>query len=158
MALSGVGWGIFTLSARGTKDPVATNASNLLCCLPPTLLVNLLFLRDLTATPGGVALGLLSGGAATGLGYVAWYLAIRTLPATIAATVQLSMPAVVALGGVAVLAEPLTGRLLIASAAMLGGIAVVLVQRQQRGGGSTASQARADRQQRQGIGQQDDRR
>jgi len=46
-----------------------------------------------------------------------------------AATVQLSMPAVVALGGVAFLAEPLSVRLLIASAAMLGGIAVVLAQR-----------------------------
>jgi hypothetical protein len=35
------------------------------------------------------------------------------------------MPAVTALGGVAFLAEPLSMRLLIASAAMLGGIGIV---------------------------------
>ena len=38
------------------------------------------------------------------------------------------MPAIVAVGGVMFLAEPLTARLLIASAAMLGGIAIVLVR------------------------------
>ena len=67
-----------------------------------------------------------SGGIATGLGYILWYLALRGLPASQAATVQLSMPALVALGGVAVLSEPITARVLIASALMLGGIALVL--------------------------------
>jgi EamA-like transporter family len=64
-----------------------------------------------------------------GFGYIVWYLAVRDLSAAHAATVQLSMPAVTALGGVAFLAEPLSLRLLIASAAMLGGIAIVLSQR-----------------------------
>ena len=54
---------------------------------------------------------------------------MRDLSAAHAATVQLSMPAIAALGGVAFLAEPLSMRLLIASAAMLGGIAIVLTQR-----------------------------
>ncbi|MBY0323142.1 MAG: DMT family transporter, partial [Reyranella sp.] len=66
---------------------------------------------------------------ATGFGYVVWYLALRHLTSLQAATVQLSMPAIVALGGVVFLAEALTARLLIASAAMLGGIAVVLLRR-----------------------------
>ena len=64
-----------------------------------------------------------------GLGYVVWYLAVRDLPATHAATVQLSLPALVALGGVAFLSEPITARLMVASAAMLGGIALVLGRR-----------------------------
>jgi drug/metabolite transporter (DMT)-like permease len=39
------------------------------------------------------------------------------------------MPVITALGGVAFLAEPLSMRLLIASAAMLGGIALFLARR-----------------------------
>ena len=77
-------------------------------------------------------LAALSGAIATGLGYIVWYLALHDLPATHAATVQLSMPALVALGGTALLSEPLTMRLLTASAMMLGGIAVVLRQRVER--------------------------
>jgi EamA-like transporter family len=67
-----------------------------------------------------------SGAIATGCGYVVWYLALRELLAAQAATVHLSMPALVALGGTVFLPEPLTVRLLTASAAMLGGIALVL--------------------------------
>ena len=68
----------------------------------------------------------LSRAIATGLGYIIWYLAVGRLSAGQAATVQLSMPAVVALGGVALLGEPLTWRLVLAALAMLGGIAIVL--------------------------------
>jgi drug/metabolite transporter (DMT)-like permease len=132
MAASGVAWGFFTLSARGAGDPVEINASNLLCCAVPALLVNLFWLGDFDTTPAGLALGVASGALATGLGYIVWYLAVRRLPAILTATVQLSMPAVVALGGVVVLTEPLTMRLVVASAVMLGGIAVVLVQRTTR--------------------------
>jgi drug/metabolite transporter (DMT)-like permease len=101
MAISGTAWGIFTILARGTDHPEETNAANMLGCLLPALLLNLYWLGDFHGT----------------------------LSAVQAATVQLSMPAVVALGGVIFLAEPLSVRLLIASAAMLGGIAVVLAQR-----------------------------
>ena len=39
-------------------------------------------------------------------------------------------------GGVILLAEPLTVRLVVASAVMLGGIAIVLLQRQKSAGGT----------------------
>ena len=105
------------------------NADNLLWCLLPAALVNLYCLGDFDGTPTGFGLAIASGAVATGFGYIVWYLAVRDLSAAHAATVQLSMPAVTALGGVAFLAEPLSLRLLIASAAMLGGIAIVLSQR-----------------------------
>lgn len=104
------------------------NASNLLCCIVPAALVNLMWLSDFNATLRGVTLAVASGAIATGLGYIAWCLAVSRLRATHAATVQLSMPILVALGGVVFLAEPLSLRLLIASAVMLGGIALVLAQ------------------------------
>ena len=45
-----------------------------------------------------------------------------------AATVQLSVPVIAAIGGVLLLREPITLRLLAASAAILGGIALVIAR------------------------------
>lgn len=132
MALSGAAWGFFSLLARGAGHPVEANAANFLGCAALALPLVLFFAADLHGTPGGFALAIGSGAVTSGLGYVIWYLALRDLPASRAATVQLSVPAIAALGGVLLLAEPLTLRLLMASAAMLGGIAVVLAQRSRR--------------------------
>jgi drug/metabolite transporter (DMT)-like permease len=56
------------------------------------------------------------------------------LRSTSAATVQLSVPVIVAIGGVALLGEPITMRLVLASAAVLGGIALVILERDRLGG------------------------
>ena len=77
----------------------------------------------------GISLAVASGAIASGLGYAIWYAALAGLTATQAATVQLSVPVIAALGGVVFLSEQLTLRLVIASTATLGGIALVLAQR-----------------------------
>lgn len=128
MGISGIAWGCFSLLARGPSDPVETNAANLVGCLLPAAAVSLLAVHDFEATAGGVLIAIVSGGGATGLGYIVWYLALRGLPATHAATAQLSMPALVALGGVLLLSEPITMRVIVASAMMLGGIGLVLAR------------------------------
>jgi drug/metabolite transporter (DMT)-like permease len=46
-----------------------------------------------------------------------------------AAVIQLSVPAIAALGGVLLLAEPLSSRLVIASATIMGGIALTILRR-----------------------------
>lgn len=66
---------------------------------------------------------------ASGLGYAIWYAALKGLSGTRAATVQLSVPVIAAFGGVLLLSEAITLRLLVASAATLGGVAIVLAQR-----------------------------
>jgi drug/metabolite transporter (DMT)-like permease len=129
MAVSGAAWGIFSLLARGADHPVEANASNFLCCLPLAILVNLVDRAEFHGTPAGFGLAIASGAIASGLGYAIWYMALRGLTAARAATVQLSVPAIAALGGVLLISEPLSLRLLIASAAVLGGIAIVLAQR-----------------------------
>ncbi len=139
MAISGISWGLFSLFARGADHPVEANATNFLGCLLPAVLLNLVFVQDFHGTPAGLALAVASGAIASGLGYSIWYLALRELPATRAATLQLSVPAIAALGGVLLLSEPLTLRLLIASAAMLGGTGIVLAQRS--GGARPAAKA-----------------
>lgn len=129
MAVSGAAWGFFTVFARGTDRPEETNAINMLWCLLPAIIVNLLWLDEMHWTAAGLVLATASGAIATGFGYIVWYLALHHLLVTQATIVQLSIPAVVALAGVVFLAEPLTGRLLVASAAMLGGIGLALIQR-----------------------------
>ncbi|NJM35240.1 MAG: DMT family transporter [Rhodomicrobium sp.] len=129
MAIAGIAWGLFSLSARGAPHPVEANAMNFLGCVPPVLMANLIFIGDAHAAPEGIALAVASGAIASGLGYVIWYLALRGLTAGRASIVQLSVPAIAAFGGVVFIAEPITLRLLIASAAMLGGIAIVLASR-----------------------------
>lgn len=132
MAAAGVAWGIYSLLGRGVRDPLQATANNFILGLPLVLAVSLLFLGDFSVTARGLLLAVLSGAVASGLGYVIWYAALRGLAATSAATVQLSVPVIAALGGALLLAETLTPRLLLASAATLGGIAIVLGVRARR--------------------------
>jgi drug/metabolite transporter (DMT)-like permease len=77
-------------------------------------------------------LAILSGTVTSGLGYALWYTALRDLTAMRAATVQLSVPLITAFGAVLFLSEPLSWRLVLASVAILGGIALVLARRGKR--------------------------
>jgi drug/metabolite transporter (DMT)-like permease len=129
MAVAGVAWGFYSLLGKGATDPLGATANNFVYTLPMVLIVSLFFIGDLHASPMGLALAAASGAFASGLGYAVWYAALRGLTATAAATVQLSVPAIAAFAGVIVLSEPITLRLLLASAATLGGVAIVLMQR-----------------------------
>jgi len=69
---------------------------------------------------------------ASAVGYAIWYTALKGLTGTAAATVQLSVPVIAAVGGVLLLSEAVTPRLVVASAATLGGVALVLTQRNRK--------------------------
>jgi len=129
MVVAGVAWGFYSLLGRKVIDPVEATAYNFMLCVPLVVVVNVLFRSDWVVTPGGAALAMASGALASGLGYVTWYAALRGLAANRAATVQLSVPVIAAIGGVLLLSEPVTLRLLLASAATLGGISIVLSRR-----------------------------
>jgi drug/metabolite transporter (DMT)-like permease len=77
----------------------------------------------------GILLAVASGALTSGLGYVIWYAALPSLGALRAATVQLCVPLIAALGGVLLLAESPGLRLLLAGAAILGGIGLTLLGR-----------------------------
>lgn len=132
MAVAGVAWGVYSLRGRGVADPLGATAGNFARAVPLALLVSLVFLADFDLTAEGVALAIASGAIASGVGYVIWYAALRDLSATRAATVQLSVPVIAAFGGVLLLSEAITLRLLVSTAATLGGIALVLSQRRAR--------------------------
>lgn len=134
MAVAGIAWGIYSLLGRGVGDPLQATAKNFFLAAPLVLLANLLFLDDLSASPEGLALAVASGAVASGCGYAIWYAVLPLMPATRAATVQLSVPAIAAFFGVVLLSEDITLRLLLASAATLGGVVIVLMQRAAKAG------------------------
>ncbi len=129
MIVAGVAWGVYSLRGRAGGDPTVVTAGNFLrACLPAAALAVAL-LPWATIDAPGVALALLSGALTSGIGYAIWYAALPGLSPTRAASVQLSVPVLTALAGVLLLAEPLSLRLLVASAAVLGGIALVIAVR-----------------------------
>ena len=129
MIAAGVAWGVYSLRGRGVGAPALATTGNFLRAAPLAALASLPFLPRMHADAAGVGYALASGVLASGLGYVIWYAALRGLTATRAAVVQLSAPVLAALGGVLLLGEGLTTRLLVASLAILGGIALVVVNR-----------------------------
>lgn len=131
-ALAGLAWGIYSLRGRGQGDSTEVTAGNF---LRATLFAALLVPMVPHQLSGiGLAYAIASGGMASGLGYAIWYTALRELRASSAATVQLSVPIFTALGGILFLDEALTLRLILASLAMLGGIALVILAKPARPG------------------------
>lgn len=129
MAVAGAAWGVYSLLGKGAADPVAATTSNFLHAAPLALIVSLFSLPNMQISSAGVALAVASGALASGCGYAVWYAALPGLSAARAATVQLSVPVIAAFGGAVMLAEPITARLVLASVATLGGVALVLTQR-----------------------------
>jgi drug/metabolite transporter (DMT)-like permease len=134
MTVAGIAWGVYSLLGKSAGSPLETTANNFLMSVPLAILVSLFFIEEIHATRAGITLAVSSGAIASALGYVIWYAALKKLSASRAATVQLSVPAIAALGGVVFLAEEITLRLLLASVATLGGIALVLMQRSMQPG------------------------
>ena len=124
MLLSGVSWGYYSLWGRSSSDPLADTGINFVRSVPMAAAVSALTIRGLSISPVGAGLAALSGAVASGLGYVAWYAALRGLTATRAATVQLAVPIVTAIAGVLLLGEPMSLRLVMAAALILGGISL----------------------------------
>lgn len=133
MLLAGIAWGAYSLLGRGQGDPLAMTAGNFLRASPLGVLLALVLLPHLQWDTPGLCYALLSGAVTSGIGYAIWYSALPGLRASQAATVQLSVPILAALGGSLLLSEALSLRLLISSVAVLGGIALVLGSRQRAG-------------------------
>ncbi|MGV8899294.1 MAG: DMT family transporter [Burkholderiaceae bacterium] len=129
MLSAGVAWGIYSLRGRGTADPVGATAGNFLRAAPLSVLLGAALLAQQQLDGWGILYAVLSGAIASGLGYTFWYAALRGLTATRAATVQLSVPVIAALAGLLFLQEPITLLLMLASVAILGGIAMVVFDR-----------------------------
>ena len=128
---AGVAWGVYSLRGKAASSPIKVTAGNFMRTVPLTLGLSLLMVNQLSLDGAGVGYGVLSGALTSGLGYVIWYKVLPALKATSAATVQLSVPVIAAMGGVVFIGETVSLRLVLASIAILAGIALVILNKKQ---------------------------
>jgi len=134
MLAAGVSWGVYTLRGKRLQSqrpgsPVRVTAGNFLRAAPMAVILSLVMLNHQSLDVAGIGFAVVSGALASGLGYAIWYQALPALKATHAATIQLSVPVIAALGGVAFIGETITVPMLLASGAILGGIALVILDK-----------------------------
>jgi drug/metabolite transporter (DMT)-like permease len=132
MAVSGIAWGIYSLRGKSASDPLSATAGNFVRSVPIAIVLAAIFLSQLQASPFGLLMAALSGAVTSGMGYALWYQALRGLTPTQGAIVQLTVPAIAAAGGIALLGEPLTLRFAICSILILGGVAIAILARTYR--------------------------
>lgn len=140
MAVAGVAWGLYSLAGRTAGDAAAYTRGNFLrgAMLSIPVGVGVLLatprlasggtgaMTGLGFSPRGLALAAVSGAVTSGLGYVLWYTALRSLPKSRAATLQLSVPVLTAALAVPLLQERPTWRLVVAAVLVVGGIGLTI--------------------------------
>ena len=131
MAAAGAAWGVYSLRGRRTSAPLLATAGNFLLAAPLALgaLAVWVAVASLHVSLAGAMLAVVSGAVTSGICYAVWYTVLPRLSATRAAIVQLSVPAITALGAVLFLDESVTLRLLGSGAAILGGVALAVLGR-----------------------------
>lgn len=129
MVVAGIAWGIYSLRGRRAASALEATAGNFLRTVPMALLASAWFAPTAKLDPAGIGYAIASGALASGVGYAIWYAVLPSLRATTAATVQLCVPVIAAIGGIVFLGEPPTLRFVLASAAILGGTALAIARR-----------------------------
>ena len=126
MYAAGVAWGLYSIRGKLESDPLAATSVNFALSLPLIVLLVLVTYASADLSRQGVVLAIVSGALTSGVGDVIWYAALDYLSPIRAALVQLSVPAIAAGGGILLLAEPLTARMLLSSVLVLGGISLAI--------------------------------
>jgi drug/metabolite transporter (DMT)-like permease len=128
MMVAGMAWGAYTLLGRKAGDATGRTARAFLLAAPVGLFLPGLD-ADMGLTGAGVALAVLAGAFASGIGYVIWSRAAPNLSLGGLAASQLATPAVAALGAVLFLAEPMTFGLAGAGVVTLAGVGLAVTAR-----------------------------
>ena len=128
MLAAGVAWGVYSLRGKGGGDPTRVTAGNFLRAVPFAAILSILLMDGTSWDRAGIGYAVMSGALASGIGYIIWYTALPRLKASTAASVQLSVPVIAALGGIVFLGEAMTLRLVLAATTILGGIALVILE------------------------------
>jgi len=129
MLTAGIAWGFYSVRGRGSQNPLADSMGNFVYAVPMILLIRLISINNIQLSGTGILYATLSGALASGVGYVIWYSALRGLTTTRAAILQLSVPMLAAWGGVILLSEQISARLLFAGILILSGIGLTVLSR-----------------------------
>jgi drug/metabolite transporter (DMT)-like permease len=127
MLSAGIAWGVYSLRGRGCGRCDLARQPETSCATVPAAAVLMLLAPHGALDRAGIAYAIASGALASGLGYVVWYSVVAGAAIHHAATVAVrACRLLAAIGGIAFLGEAVTPRLLLAGAAVLGGIALVV--------------------------------
>jgi drug/metabolite transporter (DMT)-like permease len=130
MAGAGLAWAAYTLRGRTVVRPLDVTASNFVRGVPLVVglsAVTVLVTGDLgTLTSAGALEAVLSGAVASGLGYAVWYAVLPRLTRVQSGIIQLLPAPLAAIGGLLLIGEPVTARVLLSSLLILGGVALGL--------------------------------
>jgi drug/metabolite transporter (DMT)-like permease len=129
---AGVFWGTYSLLGRTSVRPLAHTAGNFVRVAPLLTLAWIVDRPHWHVTGTGMAVAVLAGTITTGLGYVVWYSALGRLTATRASIVQITVPVLAAAGGVMIMGESMTLRLVFSAALVLGGVGLTLAGRERQ--------------------------
>ncbi|HEX7910925.1 MAG TPA: DMT family transporter [Paraburkholderia sp.] len=127
MLAAGMAWGIYSLRGKGAKNPTMETAGNFARAVPFAAVLSAIMHTHAALDWPGLAYAIASGAVTSGIGYALWYATLPQLKVANAATVQLSVPVIAAIGATVFLGESLTPRIVLASAAILGGVAIVVL-------------------------------
>ncbi len=130
MIVAGIAWGVYSLRGRGNNNPIAVTTDNFIRTIPFSFIIALVLFPQIQLTTEGFLWAVLSGAVTSGVGYIIWYAALRGLTRTRASVIQLSVPVIAAIGGVILLSEDITLRLVLSAILTLGGIAIVILRKQ----------------------------
>jgi drug/metabolite transporter (DMT)-like permease len=134
MAMAGIGWGLYSLSARGAQDPLGATAWNFLLAVPVALMVFAMMPGIGALSVKGALLASLSGAVTSALGYALWYRILPLLGAARGGVAQLTVPVIALAGGMVFLGESLTLRFAISALMVLGGVAYAVRSDRKRQG------------------------
>lgn len=130
MIIAGVGWALYTLNGKQSTEPLTDTMINL--CIASLIMTPVgaaLFLLpnfSVHITANGALAAIASGTLASGIGYAIWYTALPLISTTQAATAQLLVPIIAAIGGILLLGESISLLLIIAGITMLSGIYLLI--------------------------------
>ena len=129
MATAGVAWGLYSVRGRAVKDALSATTVNFTYCLPMVAILVAITVNSASISILGFTLAIASGAITSGIGYIVWYAALDYLQPMRAALVQLSVPAIAAVGGILLLTEPVSLQFLLSASLVVGGIGLAVIRR-----------------------------
>ena len=124
MLLASLGWGMYSLSGRQSKDPIASTMSNFIFTIPIVSVVLILYPDSINLSYYGILLAICSGAVMSALGYSLWYAILPLLEKPVASLVQLVVPVIALILGMIILDEKLTYLSFFSSLLIIGGISL----------------------------------
>ena len=129
MLVSGIAWGVYTLRGKNAEQPLFETTGNFVWAATLGLILFALFFEEIELSWFGILMASISGAVTSGVGYAVWYAVLPSHTSARAAILQLSVPLIAAVGGVFLVGEHVSFRLLISGVLILGGILFAIYAR-----------------------------